>query len=175
MTVPSTAMGENESSSLDARPLSRQHVNSNGPRVQLHNSEVAHYNDCSFNWCGQKCLEFCQTFSSQGVLPHNWLLLFLFRPCVHWCLDFRGKRCFSVTCPALTFGVGGGHVEWQEEAQGREDQLQTYKRRFGDEEDSTTSTTNLFDFRSWRWMSRKGRRGRRPSASNLQGVPKNIP
>ena len=49
MTVPSTAMGKNESSSLDARPLSRQHVNSNCPLVQLHNSEVALFNDCPFN------------------------------------------------------------------------------------------------------------------------------
>jgi len=84
------------------------------------------------------------------------------------CLDFRGKRCFSETCPALTFGAGGDHIETQGEALGEEEQLQTYNRGFVDEEeDSTTSTTNLFEFRSWRWMSRKGRRGRRPSASNL--------
>ena len=143
MTAPSTAVDENYSSSLDARPLSRQHVNSNGPQVQFYNSEVALYNDCSFNWWGRKCLEFCQTFSSQGVLPHDWLLLFLFRACVHLCLNFLGKRCFSVTCPALTFGAGGGQGERQGEALGQEDQLQTYQRKFGnEEEDSTTSTTN---------------------------------
>ena len=49
-----------------------------------------------------------------------------------------------MTCPALTFvGAGGGHVERQGEALGREDQLQTYQRRFGDEEeDSIPSTTD---------------------------------
>ena len=56
MTAPSTAVGKNDSSSLDVKPLSRQYVDSNGPQVQLHNSEVALYNDCSFNCYGQKLL-----------------------------------------------------------------------------------------------------------------------
>ena len=81
--------------------------------------------------------------SSQSVLSHNWLLLFLF---VH-VLTSRERGAF---------GGCGGHIERQGEALGREDQLQTYKRRFDDEEeDSTTSTTNLFDFRSWSWRSMK--------------------
>ena len=81
--------------------------------------------------------------SSQSVLSHNWLLLFLF---VH-ALTSRERGAF---------GGCGGHIERQGEALGREDQLQTYKRRFDDEEeDSTTSTTNLFNFRSWSWRSMK--------------------
>ena len=51
MTAPLTTVGENESSSLDARTWSRQHVDTNGPEVQFHNSEVAHQNDCSDNCC----------------------------------------------------------------------------------------------------------------------------
>ena len=68
--------------------------------------------------------------SSQSVLSHNWLLLFLF---VH-VLTSRERGAF---------GGCGGHIERQGEALGREDQLQTYQRRFGDEEeDSMTSTTD---------------------------------
>ena len=68
---------------------------------------------------------------------------------VHLCLDFRGKRCLSETCPALTFRAGGDHIERQGEAQGEKEQLQTYHRMFVDEEeDSITTTTNLFEFPS---------------------------
>ena len=55
-------------------------------------------------------------FEEPGRSPSQLVPPFL--ACVHLCLDFRGKRCFSVTCPALTFGAGGGHGERQGEALG---------------------------------------------------------